>query len=603
MSKKLINDATLADSAEGDAVTLKSRRGVLKGLAAGSVAAMSATVPGIAAAKTGAQTRWQMESDIVIVGSGIAAVCAAIAAATSGASVIMLEKMPFYGGTTAKSGGVFWIPNNPYLTSQGVVDDRIDALRYMVRCAYPHRYDVSLPLLGISQHEFDLIAAFYDNGKKVVETLTASAGLKIMPWLAWDGHPFPDYYANLPENKVHRGRSLVCDVSGHPDRIIWPQGGGSGESMLWQLKQKFSSLPIKSFLEHSVLGLTRNSSGVINGVVVDTGGDKPINVHARKAVIFCSGGFAHNPELAANFLRGHIWGACAAPGSTGDFVPIAMGAGAALGNMNNAWWGQVPVEVALKTRSVAADIWSTPGDSMMQVNRYGRRFANEKIQYNERTQVHFTWDPVRCEYPNLLSFMIWDARTAKHYAGYDPIPAANAKHAHVIEGATLVELAANIEARLAAIAAHTGALKLDANFIGTLRETIARFNGMAEKGRDEDFSRGNSPIEISFQFYDLEKAPNPYSNITMYPISDNGPYYAVILGAGALDTKGGAVVNAKGQVLDAKGQPLPGLYAAGNCAASPAAQAYWGGGGTIGPHMTFGYLAGQSAAAEGVKLA
>lgn len=578
-----------------------SRRDILKGLAVGSLAAIGPTIPGMVAAKASAETSWQMESDIVIAGSGIAAIAAAIAAAHAGASVILLEKMPFYGGTTAKSGGVFWIPDNPYLRSQGVTDDRIDALRYMVRCSYPQRYDASSPLLGISQREFDLLAAYYDNCNAVLDTLMVNAGLKITPWLSWDGLPYPDYYANFPENKVQRGRSLVCDVSGHPDREIWAKGGGSGESLLWQLKQKFSELPIKSFLEHRVLGLTHNSRNEINGVTVDSGGDKPINVHARKAVIFCTGGFTHNPELASTFLKGHIWGGCAAPGSTGDFIPIAMSEGAALGNMSNAWWGQVPVEVALQTRSVPADIWSTPGDSVIQVNRYGRRFVNEKIQYDERTQVHFTWDPVRGEYPNLLSFMIWDARTAKYYAGYDPVPAANAKHPHVIEGESLAELASNIQARLTSVAAHTGAFALDAGFLATLHETIARYNRMAKNGIDADFSRGKSPIEIAFQFFNLEKAPNSFPNITMHPISETGPFYAVILGAGTLDTKGGPVVNPKGQVLDAAGNALPGLYAAGNCVANLSAQAYWAGGSTIGPHMTFGYLAGKNAAAEAIK--
>ncbi|MGH8517647.1 MAG: FAD-binding protein, partial [Panacagrimonas sp.] len=297
-------------------------------------------------------------------------------------------------------------------------------------------------------------------------------------------------------------------------------------------------------------------------------------------------------------------GGCAAPGSTGDFVHIATRAGAVLGNMNNAWWGQIPVEVALKTRSVPVDVWSTPGDSMIQVNRYGRRFVNEKIQYNERTQSHFTWDPVRGEYPNLFGFMIWDARTAKAYAGYDPIPAANAKLPQIIEGATLDDLARQIELRLAGIAQHTGGYTLDKSFRQNLRETIERYNGFATAGKDTDFARGEASIEIAFQFMNAARPPNAHPNMTMHPMSLEGPYYAVILGAGTLDTKGGPVVNAKGQVLHgATSKPIPGLYAAGNCVASPAGQAYWAGGGTIGPALTFGYLAGSAASAEAVRKA
>ena len=586
-----------------DAPALRSRRDVLKGLAAGSLAAAGSLVPSAVNAAKKDDRQWAGEADLLIVGSGIAGTAAALAAVAKGASVIIFEKMPFKGGTTAKSGGVFWIPNNTYLKSQGVADERIDALRYMVRLAHPQRYDETDALLGISQPEFDLISTFYDNGSKVVETLMASTGLKPIPWYTWENKAYPDYYSDIAENKVHRGRSLVPDLTGHPERVIWPQGGGSGDSLLWQLQKGFDKKPVEVLLDHKVLDLLRNEDGEINGLSVDRGDDAPVHFRARKAVVFCSGGFTHNPQLAREYLKGHIWGGCAAPGSTGDFIPIAQRAGAALGNMGNAWWGEIAVEPALKTRSVAVDVWSSPGDSMIQVNRYGRRFANEKIQYNERTQAHFVWDAVKAEYPNLLSFMIWDARTAQHYAGYDPIPAANAKLDQVIEGKTLQDLATNIEARLAKIAKHTGGVRLDKDFGKNLLANIKRFNGFAKKGKDEDFSRGEATIEIAFQFMNATKAPNPHPNITMHPMSETGPFYAVILGAGTLDTKGGAVVNPKGQVLDAQNKPIAGLYAAGNCVAHPAAQAYWAGGGTIGPAMTFGYLAGEAASSESVKKA
>jgi 3-oxosteroid 1-dehydrogenase len=517
--------------------------------------------------------------------------------------VIVLEKMPFAGGTTAKSGGVFWVPNNPWLKSQGVKDERVDALRYMARLAQPQRYDVNNARLGLTQNEFDLIATLYDEGARVLDALTQTTGLKLMPWLTWEDKPYPDYYSDIAENTVRRGRSLVPDLTGSPDLVVWPKNGGAGAGLLHQLTSSFAKLKIDLRLEHTVLDLIRDASGAVIGLTVDRGDDAPVRFRALKGVIFASGGFTHAPELARTHLKGHIWGGCAAPGSTGDFVGIAQRAGAQLGNMSNAWWGQIPVEVALKTRSVPVDVWSSPGDSMIQVNRYGRRFVNEKIQYNERTQAHFVWDPVRAEYPNLLSFMIWDARTAQHYAGYDPIPAANAKLPQIIEGATLEALAANIEARLKGIAAKTGGVKLDVDFVKTLRASLVRFNGFAKAGKDEDFQRGEATIEIAFQFMNAAKAPNAYPNITMHPIAEQGPFYAVILGAGTLDTKGGAVVNPKGQVLDANDKPIAGLFAAGNCVAHAAGQAYWAGGGTIGPAMTYGYLAGEAASREAVRAA
>ncbi|WP_293397086.1 FAD-dependent oxidoreductase [Nevskia sp.] len=589
-------------AAVGDEPQLRTRRALLKGLAAGSVAA-AGSLPSLSHAAGPAATKWTAEADVLIVGTGIAGTAAALAAASKGASVIMLEKMPFKGGTTAKSGGVFWIPDNAWLASQGIADNRADALRYMVRLSYPHRYVESDALLGIGQAEYDLIATFFDNAAKVVRTLSASTGLKPMPWYTWEGKPFPDYYAQLPECKVPRGRSLVPDITGHAERIVWPQNGGGGESLLWQLQQGFDKLPIQMLLEHQVQDLVRDNAGGVIGLKVDRGDAEPVNFRAKKAVIFCSGGFTHSVELSRAHLKGHIWGGCAAPGSTGDFIAIAQKAGAVLGNMANAWWGQIAVEVALKTRSVPQDIWSTPGDSMIQVNRYGHRWVNEKIQYDERAQSHFVWDPVKAEYPNLLGFMIWDSRTAKHFAGYDPIPAANAKLDHVIEGKTLEELAKNIESRLAGIAAKTGNLKLDKAFLANLKASIKRYNGFAKAGRDPDFSRGEAPIETAFHFMAVPKVANPNPNLLMHPIADAGPYYATIVGAGTLDTKGGPVVNSQGQVLDAQRKPIPGLYAAGNCVAAPAGQAYWAGGGTIGPAMTFGYLAGTAALTEPVRSA
>lgn len=578
------------------------RRGMLKALAGVSAVPLAAAVQASTATRTAATTRWDLSADIVVVGSGIGATSAAIAAARRGSSVLMLEKMPFKGGTTSKSAGVFWIPNNPLLRGQGVRDERIDTLRYMVRMAQPMLYQADHPTLGISPFDFELLGTYVDNASRVVEELMSCTALKIMPWLYAEGAVWPDYYAHLPEDKVKRGRSIVCDVSGHPDRFFWAGGGGSGESLLWQLQQGVDKLPIKLLLEHAVQGVTQNEAGEVNGVVVDAGQPKPLMVRAHKAVVFATGGFTHNVALAKTYLRGHIWGGCAAPGSTGDFVGIAAGLGAKFGNMNNAWWAQVPVEVAVKTRSVPANVWVPPGDSMILVNRYGQRYGNEKIAYNERAQLHFNWDPVRLEYPNLLGFMIWDARTAKLYGGYDPVPAVGAKPLpHVIVGATLQELQAKLEERLVPLSAQTGGLRLDAAFAGNLRRTIAAFNGHARRGKDPEFQRGETPNERAWQFIGLPVAKNPFPNATMHPIADHGPYYAVILGAGTLDTKGGPVTNASGQVLSEAGQVIPGLYGAGNCVASPAGQAYWGGGGTIGPAMTFGYLSGTAAAAEPVK--
>jgi hypothetical protein len=228
--------------------------------------------------------------------------------------------------------------------------------------------------------------------------------------------------------------------------------------------------------------------------------------------------------------------------------------------------------------------------------------VNEKVVYNERSQIHHVWDPFAAEYPNLVMFMIWDDGVAKNPTPHPlspDVPLPGQTSPYVIEGKTLAELAHNIDARLAGLVAHTGGLRLAPDFASQLAQTIKRFNAMARVGKDLDFHRGEgSPIEIEWSG---PPQKGNTKNPTMYPISDTGPYYCVPLGGATLDTKGGPRINAKAQVIDPQGLPIAGLYGAGNCIASPAGQAYWSAGGTIGPALTFGYLAGLHAAGEPVK--
>ena len=132
------------------------------------------------------------------------------------------------------------------------------------------------------------------------------------------------------------------------------------------------------------------------------------------------------------------------------------------------------------------------------------------------------------------------------------------------------------------------------DFDEQLASSIERFDAIASQGRDIDFRRGESQIERTWA-----GSPRPgLPSAAMAPLSASGPYYAVILGAGALDTKGGPVIDEHGRVLSVGGDPIPGLYGAGNCIAAPSGQAYWGPGGTIGPALTFGYIAARHAIAQ-----
>jgi hypothetical protein len=167
---------------------------------------------------------------------------------------------------------------------------------------------------------------------------------------------------------------------------------------------------------------------------------------------------------------------------------------------------------------------------------------------------------------------------------------------HAIKGETIEDLIQNIKARLEKLAPHTGGFALDEGFAEEVHRTIARFNQLAATGKDLDFQRGENLIELIFNG---EARPgNDTGNPTMYPISESGPYYATILAAGTLDTKGGPRTNTSGQVLGADGEPIRGLYGVGNCVASASGQGYWAGGATLGSILTFGYLAAKHAAAQ-----
>ncbi|HSW15965.1 MAG TPA: FAD-binding protein, partial [Ramlibacter sp.] len=196
---------------------------------------------------------------------------------------------------------------------------------------------------------------------------------------------------------------------------------------------------------------------------------------------------------------------------------------------------------------------------------------------------------------------VFDRRTLDAFAGAFPLPPAGQGAPYLIAGADFEQLSARIQSRLAGLANKIGDIRLAADFTATLRQTIERFNGFARAGRDDDFSRGLRDYDRDWQafFSPLREGSswpaNSMPNPTLHALQDAGPYYAILLGAGALDTSGGPQINERAQLLAADGQPIPGLYGAGNCIASPTRHAYFGAGGTIGPAMTFGFIAANHA--------
>jgi 3-oxosteroid 1-dehydrogenase len=283
-------------------------------------------------------------------------------------------------------------------------------------------------------------------------------------------------------------------------------------------------------------------------------------------------------------------------------VRIVGPLGAELRNMQYAWMCPIPLEKAVRRDPELSGMFSVAGDSMLFVNKHGRRVVNEKLPYNELAHAFFNWDGDRAEYPNLVLIQIWDQRSQDHSASDEYgrlIVPPGGDDRHVIRGDTLAELAQNVDDRLAKYVAITGGLRLADDFLPTLEASIARFNELARSGKDADFGRGERAISMVFNG-DVKEEPGR-SNPTMWPLSDSGPYYAALVTGGTLDTKGGPKVSPDGQVLDDTGTPIPGLYGVGNCVASPSAQAYWAGGATLGPIIAMAYRAAGAAHREPAK--
>lgn len=525
---------------------------------------------------------WDQEIDVLVAGSGIGGLGTAVIAAEHGAEVAVVEKAATIGGTTAKSAAYMWIPNNKYLRDSGRTDPRPEALRYMAKLARPRLYDPGHPTLGLPAWEYEGIAAFYDHASEAAETYEKLGVLEF-------GHAadFPDYYAHIAEDAAPTGRILFPVES---------QGGPTGGKILIE---KFSAacaragIPIT--VESRVTDLVLDDDGSVLGAVVSEK-DSTRRVRTRRGVVFATGGFTQDPELRLRFLDQSYVGGCAARTNTGDLLAIARAAGADLANLNLGMRAPMVLERLLRDPAGVRGSFMLPGDSMIIVNRFGRRVVSEKLPYHDFARTFFHWDSQLGGYPNNPLIVIWD-RAAERFGGEgfgNPIPVPGADDYWVATADSLVELEKEIATRLAGLRAVTGQAELAPDFQATLNATIARWNTMARAGVDDDFARGSTPIEQGLSaFFGVGEGPNPM----MAPLAAEGPYHATILGPALIDTAGGPRCDPDGRVLRPDGGTIPGLFAVGNCAAAPSGEAYWAGGHTIGFIQCAAYLAGRAVAA------
>ena len=539
--------------------------------------------PAIAKRRSPAPARpstFDAEVDVVVVGSGAGGLSAALFSRWLGNEVIVLEKAPEIGGTTRKAAFWYWVPNNAPMRAMGLTDTKGDCIRYMARLSRPETYDADHPTFGMGAWDYAMCEAIYDNASPATELLAEKGALEYRHC-----PDVPDYWCELPEDKAPKGRVLLpkgaCDTM---------SDGGEVAVRTMSETARRDGVEIRTGMR--VQRVIRNDQNEIVGVEADDADGKTIAIRARKAVIFASGGFTHDVDLRKNFLSAPVFGGCAAVTNEGDFVNIGTSVGAQLRNMNFAWMCPISLEKALKRDPSLVGTFSPSGDSMIYVDKHGRRVTNEKLAYNESAQAFFEWNPALGEYSNLVLVAIWDQRSQDHsasseYGRFIVPPGTNDDH--VIKGASVEELTRRIAERLANYARQTGNLKLSSDFAANLAATVKRFNEFARSGKDLDFHRGERPVELLFNgpAAAAPAAPNP----TMFPIDEAGPFYAALMTGGSLDTKGGPKTSPDGKVLDTSDRPIAGLYGVGNCVASASARAYWAGGATLGPILAFSYLA------------
>lgn len=534
-----------------------------------------------------------MKTDVIVVGSGGAGMAAALTAARAGARVTVLERAKVFGGTTAWSGAFIWVPNNSLMKAAGIKDSRSDALKYLKR-------------LTFGWVSIELIESFVDQAPKMVDWMMSEG----MTWGILAN--FPDYHSEFPGGKVGRAmepklfdtnrlgkkkdllRSSPSDMAAEYSEI--EKWGGTADMKGWDFGLvvdrmqkgivgfgragigKMMELCLKAGVEFiantRTVQLIREGKR-ISGVYAECDGQKK-QYEAWLGVILACGGFEWNPTLVHRFLSVPMVAPVSPPYNTGDGLLMSMEVGANLANMAE--------QIGMPALSIPGEV--TDGQPLSRpinplrampgsiiVNRAGKRFVDEAHNYNDMAKSMGIFDAVRFDHPNVPAFVIFDNKFRSSYmvgtvGPTDPTPP------WLNESASLDDLA----------------VKIGVDGKG-LKEQIAQFNLSAAKGKDPVFHRGETLYD---RYYgDHGNKPNP----SLRPI-DVPPYYAVEARYGSLGTKGGPLTDPVGRVVDVHDEPIPGLYAAGNVAASVFGPAYPGAGASVVTAWTFGWLAGQNIVSE-----
>lgn len=544
-----------------------------------------------------------MEYDVVVVGSGAGGLTAAIVAAKRGLSTLLVESTPFFGGTTALSGGAAWIPLNHLMHAIGREDDRDAAKRYL------------RGLIG-NLYDEEKVDAFLTHGPEMIDYLIANTDMRM--WAS----DFPDYEMEMSGARI--GRTVFAQEYdarrlGSLREALRPPRRDTvllGSMQLAPadphiLKQAHKSLPalwhaVKLFTQFAFhklaygrgvritngnalaarlivsardAGVTLWNNARAARVIMDDGavcglevlrGSETHRIVTRKGIVLASGGFGRDKELREKYVPHARHGYSLQPeGSRGDGIRMGLAAGGHVceDNVANGIWQPISVWDDPKRGMQAEIYWFSrlsPGSLMVDAVT-GRRFVNEASNYHTFVREMNARGIKR-------GWQISDSRAVRKYgiglAKPWPFPLSPwVSRGYLKRADTLGALASQI------------GLSPD-----VLENTVARFNEHAVNGRDPEFHKG----ETAYSRYlgDPAHKPNPCVGPLLSP-----PFYAVPLSPGETSAAAGLETNAHAQVLGADGQPIPGLYAAGLDNNTIMRGSYPGAGASIGPAMTFGYIA------------
>ncbi|MEU0557945.1 FAD-binding protein [Dactylosporangium sp. NPDC006015] len=558
--------------------------------------------------------------DVLVVGSGAGGLTAALTADARGLSTLVVEKADRFGGSSALSGGGLWVPGAPAQTRAGVHLDRDDALTYLrhitegtvsearLQAYLEHAAAMLTFLEGTSEHlQFVWKPGYPDyypeapggstEGSVInippidLRRLGADAALLLPPHAVapsgfWIGpNELVDFYRLRQSWKGKRvflrllWRMVRARLSG--ERVVT-----MGQALMARLMLAFREKRLDLWLEAPMTSLITDGTGRVVGAEVSHRGTVR-RVRARGGVILASGGFDHDPALRRThqpFADPTL--SLGATANTGDGIVAAQAAGADTALMDNAWWypavawGGGRVQFSLNERMMPAQFI---------VNGAGDRYINEAAPYEDFGHAMIAGEAAGVRH--IPSWLITDDWCWRRYVVFGHLPLPRIPFAPVPTGRKLPR------SWLASGSVVTGrSIDELAERMGVpadrLRRTTERYNTLAEAGRDDDFHRGESVYD---RYYSDITLPVP----NLRPLGA-GPYYAFALILSDLGTNGGVLTDERARALDTGGAAIPGLYATGNVAATIMGRSYAGAGATLGPAMTFAYVAANDIAVHGV---